>query len=107
MIYPQIEELNLLHAHVCQALGDPTRLQILYALHEKPRRVSTLAEELGIPQPTVSRHLAVLRQRSLVKAEREGTAVTYSLLEPRIIEVLDTMREVLRDALARQSEMLA
>ena len=104
---PHIDELNLLHAHVCQALGDPTRLQILYALNEEPQRVTTLAESLGTPQSTISRHLAVLRQRSLVTSERNGMAVVYTLADSRLIDVLDTMRLVLRDALNRQSSMLA
>lgn len=103
---PDIEELNLLHAHVCQALGDPKRLQILYALHEEPRRVSVLAEDLEIPQPTVSRHLSVLNQRSLVDKERDGAGVIYSLADERIIDVLNAMRQVLRDALNRQSNAL-
>ena len=104
---PHIDELNLLHAHVCQALGDPTRLQILYALNEGPQRVTTLTESLDIPQSTVSRHLAVLRRSSLVTSERNGMAVVYTLADSRIIDVLDTMRLVLRDALERQSSMLA
>lgn len=107
MSQPPIEELNLLHAHVCQALGDPTRLQILYALNIEPTRVTTLAESLDLPQSSVSRHLAVLRQRSLVIAERNGTEVIYRLADERIIEVLDMMRQVLRDALDRQSSLLA
>jgi DNA-binding transcriptional ArsR family regulator len=105
-MYPQIEELNLLHAHICQALGDPKRIQILYALHEEPRHVSALAKALDMPQPTVSRHLAVLRQRALVTGERDGALVVYRLVEPRIIEVLDAMRILLRDSLARQSKVL-
>jgi ArsR family transcriptional regulator len=106
MVGPEIEELNLLHAQVCSALGDPKRLQILYALAEEPRRVSVLAEDLNTPQPTISRHLAILRQRSMVLSDRDGVAVTYSLADPRIIQVLDTMRMVLRDALDRQSNLL-
>ena len=107
MVSPHIDELNLLHAHVCSALGDPTRLQILYALYDEPQRVTALAGSLDIPQSTVSRHLGVLRQRSLVTKERNGMAVVYTLADPRIIDVLDTMRLVLRDALDRQSNMLA
>jgi DNA-binding transcriptional ArsR family regulator len=107
MVAPQIDELNLLHAHVCSALGDPTRLLLLYALNDEPQRVSTLAESLDIPQSTVSRHLGVLRQRSLVISERNGMAVVYSLADSRIIDVLDTMRLVLRDALDRQANMLS
>ena len=103
---PSSDELTLLHASICQALGDPKRLLILYALAERPRHVSALAEHLGIRQPTVSRHLQVLRERHLVLAEREGAAVVYRLAEPRVITVLDTMRQILRDSLARQTGLL-
>ncbi len=107
MEIPQIEELELLHANICQALGDPKRIQILYALHGEPRYVSALADDLGMPQPTVSRHLQVLRQRSLVLTERDGQTVVYSLADPRIIEVLSVMRQIMRDALDRQTNVLA
>jgi DNA-binding transcriptional ArsR family regulator len=104
MSIPQTEELNLLHANICQALSDPTRLQILYALNDEPRNVTAIAKLLDTPQSTVSRHLSVLRQRSLVTSQRNGMAVTYSLTNPRIITVLDMMREVLREALEQQSQ---
>jgi DNA-binding transcriptional ArsR family regulator len=104
---PQIEELNLLHANICQALGDIKRIQILYILHEKPRRVSDLVDELEVPQPTVSRHLALLRQRSLVTSERNGTEAIYHLTDPRIIDVLNEMRILLRDVLDRQSNAIS
>lgn len=106
MDQPSFDEISLLHASVCQALGDPKRLMILYALHERPRNVSTLAADLELPQPTVSRHLQVLRDRSLVSFEREGTSVVYHLSEPRVIVVLDTMRQILRDSLLRQTNVL-
>lgn len=107
MSNPTIDELNLLHANICQALGDPKRIMILYALHQQPRHVSALADDLGMPQPTVSRHLRVLRQRSLVITERHGPAVVYRLADERMIDVLNTMRQVMRDALERQAEALA
>ena len=71
-------EVNLLHANLCQALADPTRILILYALAESPRHVSGLAEMLDAPQSTVSRHLKVLRERRLVSSTRDGTSVLYA-----------------------------
>ena len=106
MTYPGLDELNLLHANICQALGDPKRIQILYALHEQPRHVTALAEVLETPQPTISRHLRVLRQRALVLTERDGPAVYYRLADDRIIDVLNTMRDLLRDTMARQTDLL-
>ena len=104
---PTLEELQLLHANICTALGDPKRILILYALFEQPRHVTALADDLSMPQPTVSRHLRVLRQRRLVNTERHGAAVVYQLADTRIIDVLNTMRAILRDTLARQSDMLS
>ena len=103
---PSLDELSLLHANICQALGDPKRILILYALDDEPRHVTALADALNMPQPTVSRHLAVLRDRGLVQTERNGTAVTYTLTDGRIIEVLNTMRQILRSVLAQQSGIL-
>lgn len=104
---PTIDELTLLHANICQALGDPRRIQILYALHKQPRHVSALADALAIPQPTVSRHLQLLRQRALVIAERDGATVVYRLADQRLVTLLDTMRAILRDTLTRQASILA
>ncbi|MGZ8822319.1 MAG: ArsR/SmtB family transcription factor [Aeromicrobium sp.] len=89
------QEVNLLHANICQALADPKRILILYSLREGPMTVSELTEQLDVPQPTVSRHLKVLRERRLVVTERKGTSVLYSLADDRVIDALDTMRAVL------------
>ena len=106
MPYPPLAELNQLHANLCQAVADPKRILIIYALDERPRNVSTLAEDLEIPQPTVSRHLRVLRQQSLVLTERDGPSVIYRLADRRIIDVLDTMREIMFDNLEHRSDLL-
>ncbi|OGO11074.1 MAG: hypothetical protein A2Y93_04205 [Chloroflexi bacterium RBG_13_68_17] len=106
MPVPSLDELSLLHERVCKAVGEPRRIQILYALDARPHNVSELAEALGLPQSTVSRHLTILRQSSLVVAQRSGSSITYSLADGGIIEVLDRMRRVLRDALSRQPSLV-
>lgn len=100
-----IEEINLLHAQVCHALADPKRILLLYALAERPHRVVELVELLEVSQPTVSHHLKVLRERGLISGRREGTEVYYSLNDPRVIQALDLLREVLADQLARQAHL--
>jgi DNA-binding transcriptional ArsR family regulator len=98
-------EVNLLHAGICQALADPKRILILYALSEGAKNVTELTEALDVPQPTVSRHLKVLRERQLVTTEREGVSVRYSLADERVIEALDTMRAVLLGGLTQQARL--
>ena len=98
-----VEEVNLLHAQMCQGLADPTRILILYLLAESPRHVTELAEMSGASQPTVSRHLKVLRDRGLVTATREGNTIRYTLRDPRVIQALDLLRAVMADVLSQQA----
>ncbi len=106
MPIPSLSELDSLHRNMCQAIGDPRRIQILYALYEKPRHVTALADLLDAPQPTISRHLSVLRQRGLVLCERDGAAMVYRLADERIITVLDMMRGLLREFLTKQVSLM-
>lgn len=59
------------------ALADPTRRRLFESLALGPRPVGVLAVELGVSQPAVSQHLAVLRRARLVHARAEGTRRYY------------------------------
>jgi DNA-binding transcriptional ArsR family regulator len=100
------EEVTLLHAQICQGLADPNRILILYLLAESPRYVTELAEMLSVSQPTVSRHLKVLRDRGLVTSSREGNTVHYALRDHRVIQALDLLRAMMADALAERAELV-
>jgi len=99
-------EVHLLHSRMCEGLADPTRILILYALADEPHNVNELADALGSPQPTVSRHLKVLREREMVRAERLGAMVRYSLTDRRLIEALDLLRAVLASRLKIQAALV-
>ena len=100
------QEIMQLEADFCAALSDPTRIFILYALNEGPQNVTELTNELGVPQPTISRHLKVLRERGLVYTERQGTVITYHLSDQRIIQAMDLLRSAMRDRLTQQASIL-
>jgi DNA-binding transcriptional ArsR family regulator len=89
-------ELQELTDGLCKALNDPKRLMLLYALAQGPRSVGTLAAQLAAPQANVSQHLALLRERGLVVAERRGPNVIYSLRYPELVDVVDALRDILR-----------
>ncbi|MBG7609588.1 MAG: winged helix-turn-helix transcriptional regulator [Anaerolineae bacterium] len=98
-------EINHLHAQVCSGLADPNRILILYTLADRRLNVSELAETLEIAQPTVSRHLKILRERGMVLSKREGQSVYYYLADKRVIEALDLLRAVLASSLKNQGEL--
>ena len=105
MARPAEQEIQELHAQICQALADPTRIMLLYALVDGPKNVGELAGELKLSQPNVSRHLKVLRERGMATATREGASVVYSLTDRRVIKALDLMREVLASQLAQRAQL--
>ncbi len=98
-------EIVLLHSRVCYGVADPKRVLMLYALEKGPLCVGELAREVGLPQPAVSRHLRVLRERSLVRTERRGPAIYYSLGDHRLIEALNLLRGVLASKLAAERDL--
>ena len=100
------QEISQLEADFCFSLSDPIRILMLYALNDKPLNVTELTHELGIPQPTASRHLKVLRERGLVHTTRQGTTITYHLSDQRLIQALDLLRAIMRDRLTQQASLI-
>jgi DNA-binding transcriptional ArsR family regulator len=98
-------EVNDLHANICAGLADPKRIMILYSLAERPQTVNDLAAAVHMPQPSVSRHLRVLRERGMVHTTRQGQSVEYRLADVRLIQALDILRAVLRDNLAHRADL--
>lgn len=64
---------------VFKALADPTRREILRLLRSGPRSSGDIAARFESAWPTISRHLAVLRDAELVTAQRNGSTILYEL----------------------------
>jgi ArsR family transcriptional regulator len=69
---------------VFKALSDKNRLRILKMLQHKKMCVCELAAALGISQPSVSRHLSLMKDAGLVVDERNGPWIDYALCEEEI-----------------------
>ncbi|HUU12147.1 MAG TPA: metalloregulator ArsR/SmtB family transcription factor [Terriglobia bacterium] len=84
-------------AKLFRALADANRLRIVNILSERSSCVCDLQSVLGLSQPFISRHLAYLRRVGLVKDQREGPRVCYSLApdSPAIQALRAFLREVL------------
>lgn len=74
-----------------KALGDPTRLKIIYLLKYGELCVCEIFTAMEKPQPTVSHHLNVLKKAGFLKWRKEGVWVHYSLSNPKIIDILDEL----------------
>lgn len=95
-----------LHAEICKVFANPKRLEILNAIREKELAVSELVEILDIRKANVSQHLAVLRQKGVVRTRREGLNIYYSISNLKIIKACDLMREVLINQLKEGERLI-
>jgi len=73
---------------VFQALGDPTRREILRLLRARDMTAGDLAKRFPLARSTLSGHCALLKAAGLIVAERRGTTVVYSLNTSALEETL-------------------
>jgi len=94
-----------LHADICKTLASPTRLKIIAALSRGEMSAGAIVDTLAASKANVSQHLAVMRQRGIVNARRQGLNVYYSLTSPKIIQACELMREVLLEQVAGRRQL--
>lgn len=82
------EELLYDLADLFKVFGDTTRIKMLYALMGRELCVADLAELIGATQSAVSHQLRTLKQARLVKFQRDGKNVIYSLSDDHVYTML-------------------
>ena len=88
------------------SLAHPMRLRIIEALKKRERSVSELVAELQVPQPSVSKHLAILRQAGIVETQQRGKAVFYRIGDTGIFGILRPVTVFLKKQMKRSQKML-
>ncbi|HZL07303.1 MAG TPA: metalloregulator ArsR/SmtB family transcription factor [Coriobacteriia bacterium] len=97
------ERFYCLHSDLCKTLANPKRQMIMNALRDGEVSVGEIAKRTGIPQATLSQHLAIMRTRGVVTSRRSGTSVFYSLANPKLLQAFDLITEVMRESLGEQA----
>ncbi len=78
-------------AEILKVLGHPIRLKIVAGLCTQECNVKHIWECLGLPQATVSQHLALLKNKGIIEGKRDGVEVFYTVVHPlarKIVEIL-------------------
>ena len=99
-------EIFEIHAAYCRALASPYRLAILACLDRREMSVGELAETLGAPLSSVSRHLGKLKDKHLVIARKDGHKVFYRPADSRIVAACSLIRTVLIDGMKKRGELV-
>ncbi len=94
-----------LQAEISKTLAHPLRLAILYNLKSGEKTVNQLTQTIGASQSNISQHLAILRQRQIVKTRKDGTNIYYRVASPKISQACDMVREVLIEQLSQKQDI--
>jgi DNA-binding transcriptional ArsR family regulator len=100
------DTLRRFKAEFFQALAHPTRIAIIEQLREGELSAGTLIERLGVEQANASQHLSILRAKRILINRKAGNQVFYSVRDPLVIQVLDTMRQYFFTQLTEGQAML-
>jgi len=96
-------------AEVIKALAHPSRLMMADALAKREMCVCELQEIVGSSMPTVSRHLAQMKNVGIIESRRDGNQIYYRLVVPcitRVFECIDAVLVSERERAARTMEAL-
>jgi DNA-binding transcriptional ArsR family regulator len=72
-----------------KALGHPARLKIVSGLLKNECNVAQIQRVLELPQSTISQHLRVLKNASIIKGRREGTKTCYRVIDVRVRKIVE------------------
>jgi ArsR family transcriptional regulator len=89
-------------AKIFKALGDPIRLEIIEFLRDGEKCVCDIVMHVGIIQPLVSRHLAILKSCGIINDRKKGNRRLYSITDPRIFMAIDAITPELIDTLLKR-----
>lgn len=78
-------------SEILKVLGHPIRLKIVAGLITQACNVKKIWECLGLPQATVSQHLALLKNKSIIVGHREGVEVYYQVVSPEAIRIVNAL----------------
>lgn len=89
---------TILLSEVFKALGDPTRIKIIYLLSKNDMCVCDISDTLGMTQSAISHQLRLLRNLRLVRYRKEGKSVIYSLDDEHILNLFNQgMEHIMHD----------
>lgn len=98
----ELDEIELIEGddHIEQAsramkaMSHPLRLKILCVLGDKEVSVQDIVESVGTTQSNISQHLAILRDKGVLRTRKDANRVYYRVGDPRTLKLISMMRDV-------------
>ncbi|MCK5222738.1 MAG: winged helix-turn-helix transcriptional regulator [Candidatus Aminicenantes bacterium] len=98
-------EIYEVHSEFCRAIANPKRLRILNEIGDAKITVGELANLLNLSASNISQHLKILKNYEILKSEKIGHRVYYSITDIRIVEICQSMRQVISDLYEKRMDI--
>lgn len=102
-----MSELSHFKAEFFKALAHPLRIRILDELRKGEVSVNDLGSRLDVEQSNLSQQLAILRNRNILAARKDGQNVYYSVRDPLLFDLLDVARKIFNNHLIDVQDLLS
>ncbi len=100
------DQLYAYHAEMCKVFSHPKRLELINILRNKEMSAGELGEKLGLAPANLSQHLTMMRERHLLTSRKEGNMVYYRVVNPRLLEAFDLLREILFEQIRQDATLI-
>jgi len=84
-------------ARALKSIAHPLRLKILCVLGDQEVSVQDIVERVGTSQSNISQHLAILRDKDVLRTRKDANRVYYRVSDPRTLKLIGLMRDVFCD----------
>jgi len=99
------KRIYIMHGEMCKVFTSPVRLEILDILRDGEKSVSELVQLTGYFQANISQHLQIMKDKGILKLEKKGNFVYYSIVNPKVSEAFGIMKEIMMDQLAETEKL--
>ncbi|MFN8674628.1 MAG: metalloregulator ArsR/SmtB family transcription factor [Candidatus Sericytochromatia bacterium] len=101
-----MEKIRVFKAEFFKVLSNPVRIAILDSLRDGEVSVNEISSIVKQEQSVISQHLAILRNKNLVRYRKQGSSVFYSITDKNIFKLLDDALEIAKNQLAIINNMI-
>jgi DNA-binding transcriptional ArsR family regulator len=98
--------LYSLHANICKALGNPSRIEIIDILNNQEMSFGELLEATGLLKSNLSQHLTVMVSKGILIQRKEGLNAYYRLSTIKVSTACQIMREVLIENIQKHQNLI-
>ena len=95
-----------MYVKIFKALGHPIRMKIVRSLRSGPLCVCTINENVDFSQSNLSQHLKILKDAGILKSDKDGLKIMYSIKDEEIKNILDIAEKIIKNEVKAMNNRL-